>query len=700
LISIILYGRNDSYGYNLHKRAALSLNCMAELLEAPDDEIIFVDYNTPDDFPTFPEAIADTLTERAKRCLRVLRVRASVHQRFADRTHLLALEPVARNVAVRRCNPLNRWILSTNTDIILVPREAGRSLTSIAADLPKGYWGLPRFEVPETLWESLNRRDPARVIATIGQWGWRYHLNEVVYGADFIRFDGPGDFQLVDRQDLCSIHGFHEEMLLGWHVDSNLAKRMSLLYDTVGDLSDRLFCYHCDHTRQVTAMHKHDAVENDSDQFLYSVERPDLPAQAARWGCLDADIEEVRLARSPAEGYATALDRVLPDPQRALSEAAYVGNTYGATGYSAEHVVPFLTDLFASAPRDWSVLWVGGHQRMFDLFCEAWRVMGFTGRVLIPEAPVALVAPGASAQVVPLDEALAAADAFVFDVIGRSGAPLSLRLPEDDERLLEVIEEIFGEITLTESDPRTRPAMPRRLIGINAIHNRFESLFVERVAAAHTPFATRLRHGFAFPAVPVDPLDWIGHLRPGSAGRLADGLVQARPTESGIVARGPKLRLGPGRYEVEVGLEAKLPAPSRIRVPIPLKDHLRGIYLRSGPLMQAVARTALSFVPGLRATLAARRPLRVTVEVARGSRVLAALRLDENTLGARSHRVAFEILPSSFVIDPLAEVDVRILSRGFVDFALTRLVIRPLAAPSSQIEQATPADAGAALVAP
>jgi len=26
MISLILYGRNDHYGYNLHKRAALSLN--------------------------------------------------------------------------------------------------------------------------------------------------------------------------------------------------------------------------------------------------------------------------------------------------------------------------------------------------------------------------------------------------------------------------------------------------------------------------------------------------------------------------------------------------------------------------------------------------------------------------------------------------------------------------------------------------
>ena len=80
MISVILYGRNDSYGYNLHKRAAISLNCIAELLTEDQDEILFVDYNTPNDFPTFPEAIFDTLTIKAKDKLRILRVRPEIHK--------------------------------------------------------------------------------------------------------------------------------------------------------------------------------------------------------------------------------------------------------------------------------------------------------------------------------------------------------------------------------------------------------------------------------------------------------------------------------------------------------------------------------------------------------------------------------------------------------------------------------------------
>ena len=62
MLSVILYGRNDAHGYNLHKRGALSLNCIAQVLTEDSDELIFVDYNTPDELPTFPEAIADTLT--------------------------------------------------------------------------------------------------------------------------------------------------------------------------------------------------------------------------------------------------------------------------------------------------------------------------------------------------------------------------------------------------------------------------------------------------------------------------------------------------------------------------------------------------------------------------------------------------------------------------------------------------------------
>ncbi len=314
MISIILYGRNDNYGYNLHKRAALSLNCMAEVLTDPSDEIIFVDYNTPDDFPTFPEAIQDTLTKRAREVLRILRVRPQVHERFKSRTRLLALEPIARNVAVRRASPLNRWVLSTNTDMIFVPL-GGSSLTEIARHLAPGFYHAPRIEIPEILWESFDRNAPTNIISTVREWGSTLYLNEIVLGSKFIRYDGPGDFQLLLRSDLFENHGFDEDMLLGWHVDSNIAARMLLKYPEVGDLGRHVYGYHCDHTRQVTPAHSHLRVQNDWKRFVTNVAVAEIPRQAENWGCADDPIEEVRLAADPVR----ALQDAISDPLTRLT---------------------------------------------------------------------------------------------------------------------------------------------------------------------------------------------------------------------------------------------------------------------------------------------------------------------------------------------------------------------------------------------
>ena len=118
MISVIAYGRNDSYGLQTAKRVTISINAMAQMLD-PDigDEIIYVDYNTADELPSLPECLADTFTARALSLLRVLRVRKSHHKRFAEHTHLPVLEPIARNVAIRRANPANRWLQTSPSGV-------------------------------------------------------------------------------------------------------------------------------------------------------------------------------------------------------------------------------------------------------------------------------------------------------------------------------------------------------------------------------------------------------------------------------------------------------------------------------------------------------------------------------------------------------------------------------------------------------
>ena len=126
MFSVILYGRNASHGYILHKRAAIGLNALAQVMSDADDEILFVDDNTPNGHPTFPEAIHNPLTDKARSVTRILRVRPRHRLRVAARPREATLESQSRNVAVRRSNPRNRWCVSATTDTLLVPRDESR----------------------------------------------------------------------------------------------------------------------------------------------------------------------------------------------------------------------------------------------------------------------------------------------------------------------------------------------------------------------------------------------------------------------------------------------------------------------------------------------------------------------------------------------------------------------------------------------
>ena len=555
MISVVVYGRNDNHGYNLHKRAALSLNCIAEVLTNEQDEILFVDCNTPDDFPTFPEAIKDILTARSRSLLRILRVRPKHDQRFRDCTHLLALEPVARNVAVRRSNPANRWILSTNTDMIFVPRS-GRSLSEIAADLQDGFYHLPRFEVPESLWESLDRMDPSGAIATIGAWGRTFHLNEVVHVREpWLKFDSPGDFQLMLRSDLMTISGFHEGMLLGWHVDANIARRLHLLHGRTGDLLDDIFGYHCDHTRQVTPTHRADSVQNDIVRFSDQVTQPALPEQAETWGLAGQTIDELA-AESTSVSYVSGLRSVITQEMSEPSHVSYSAATYDHVTYDVPHALPFLTDIFASYSRGIQIGWYGSRYDLLAGFTEASRRMGFTEPVLVTAGATWLgefLPPGCVWTAA--GELELRADVFVFDCGLLSSDPTDAA---DQAHLVSLfLARGFRRAVRAEKARLAQPdAMPRRFIGVNAIHNRFESLITTHIGIARSPMASRIRQGFVTVRdKQAKRQDLFPLFAIGGAGERQEGRIIAVSGKVGHVVYGPYLSLDPGRYLLTLAFE-------------------------------------------------------------------------------------------------------------------------------------------------
>jgi len=474
MISVILYGRNDSYGYNLHKRAAISLNCIAEILTDHDDEIIFVDYNTPDDFPTFPEAIFDTLTEKTINKLRILRVRPDDHEIiFGGKTHLKTLEPVARNVAIRKSNKNNKWILSTNTDMIFVPRN-NFSLTDAVRDIPEGMYCTARFEIPESIWETYDRLNPRSIIEATKINGEELHLNEVINSHEWILYDGPGDFQLIQRKDLFEINGFDENMLLGWHVDSNLSKRLFLKYGSIKDALPFVFGYHCDHTRQITPMHKHNSPQNDLNDFVYNVHKIKAEHQSKSWGMPNVDIEEISLKSRSIYNFRKILKEVIDKPQKELTNSYYLQTHFNKIKFSPQHVLPFLVDLYASMKKDIRILWVGEKDELFNLFSKALKKLNFLYEIEIFSPK-------------ELKKGFKHIDSFIFHFA------FPIANPDDIDH--ELIKN-YVKIIKLESRWIKNENKPRRFAIINSLFNYYEPYINLTLKAAKTPFSTRIRHGF------------------------------------------------------------------------------------------------------------------------------------------------------------------------------------------------------------
>lgn len=379
MISVAMLGRNDSHGYNMHKRIAICLNSISYLMEDPNDEILFVDCNTRNDLPTVLESIEDTLTEKTKKHLRIFRLRPSLFKKYSYGSKLPVSESLSKNIAIRRSNEKNRWFLTTTSDIVILPRNSGESLSRLSESLAPGFYGLPRFGIPEALWGTLSRNNPEEILSSIGKWGNRFHLNNVVnMERPEILYDAPGDFQLCMRDQLFQINGFDERMIHCWHQDSNLAKRLYLLNGKTRSLLDRAYCYHCDHTWELDYLHRgaHERLAiNDENLFVFDITNPIALHQEDSWGLVHEEIEEIRLDERSRLSVFCHLEMVIPDGHNGYSEESFSGISFNSpTLYKMDNVFPFIINTFEYM-NDLKVLYVGDHPKMLQSFEELSRVL-------------------------------------------------------------------------------------------------------------------------------------------------------------------------------------------------------------------------------------------------------------------------------------------------------------------------------------
>ena len=341
-------------------------------------------------------------------------------------------------------------------------------------------------------------------------------------------------------------------------------------------------------------------IQNDWRRFCDEVEEPDIPEQADTWGCVNDTIEEIRLLSNPIAVYVQALREAVGSPLDAPQFVEYTTKTYNQVNYDPRHMVTFLADMFLSMPKAVNLGWYGAGIEMLSRFATVWNKLGFTGELLVDQELLQQKQLARAILASPSENMLDDADVFVFDfgnlpgpiqgVYGNEQLTVQLQ-----RRLLQVVREERRRLSFG------KPL--RRVIALNAINNKFEGLVRGFVAAAATPIATHMRHGFVMPAVAKE--EWLGLLDVGPAGMRVEDQIKSDPRHLGVIAAGPNKYLDEGRYLLLIRIELSVDGSCRygnepcVSVEVFAGRKLLGLYLIRREAMKRRDHLFYFYVPGM-----------------------------------------------------------------------------------------------------
>ena len=144
---------------------------------------------------------------------------------------------------------------------------------------------------------------------------------------------------------------------------------------------------------------------------------------------------------------------------------------------------------------------VGSRAEFVARFATAWRGMGFTGPVLVPQecaglpsiirrsrpagSPICCAAPTCSCS-------SSASPRSADDEPVRTGR--EARRPTTSS--LKIVERLFRQAASTEAETRPKGRRtPRRFIGVNVIYNKYWRMFTDYVGANINPFCSQVLAG-------------------------------------------------------------------------------------------------------------------------------------------------------------------------------------------------------------
>jgi len=123
-LSVVMVGRNDSYGGNFTERLQTSLRVLCHLAERHglDVEVVLVEWNPPSDNPPL-KTVIDLPDDLEHASVKIVRVPNTVHRELPKSDSFPLFEFRGKNVGIRRSS--GEYILSTNPDIIFGDRLIG-----------------------------------------------------------------------------------------------------------------------------------------------------------------------------------------------------------------------------------------------------------------------------------------------------------------------------------------------------------------------------------------------------------------------------------------------------------------------------------------------------------------------------------------------------------------------------------------------
>ena len=151
-------------------------------------------------------------------------------------------------------------------------------------------------------------------------------------------------------------------------------------------------------------------------------------------------------------------------------------------------------------PKTTAILVAGCRADFVQRFAVAWRAMGFSGPVLVPQE-LGLAVGDPAIESARFADQLKRADLFLFEfglATQQIDDPVRVGREETatDRRQLKLVERLFRRAASTEADTRPKGRqMPRRFIGVNVIFNKYWPIFTDYVGANINPFCSQVLAG-------------------------------------------------------------------------------------------------------------------------------------------------------------------------------------------------------------